>query len=258
MSIRPHNLSTFDPTQKPEPGVPINRDLADQCVGAWLYNEGAGRTIRNYASLGRDGTATAPSWGGDGMIFSSTNSSLVDVPEYPETKITKQITILARMSRTATATYCVALAKRSGTIAYQLTWLKGSGESPNNGIRMNADIAGTRSVNSALSYTETNTARSLAGRYDGSVLSVWYEGQQVGSLGIVGAITSISTSLRMGNDNAGSLLNGTLQYCYLFGRALSDGEITMTHYEPYWMFAPERRLTISVGSGLLARRRRVA
>jgi len=75
-------------------------------------------------------------------------------------------------------------------------------------------------------YWEPDRWYHVVGRYNGSTVSLFIDGNQIGTIAEIGFISSFNTDARMGNNTtANDFLHGTVDDLIIFDRGLEDSEI---------------------------------
>ncbi len=222
--------------QKPMLGRRINRSHpnAHGLVGAWLRNEGSGNTVADLSGNGNHeifgAGAASPSWiagdlgtavafgvGDTSTISSANNFGIID-------------------------TTTIVVGVKFNSLSVDQRVLSDADDNFNNRIRHDSgptrwEIHFDRGTANAVLYTHTPVLNQLY--HIAFVNRAGFQGFYID--GIFKASTADNDALTNTDSNAyilGSNLNGSIEYLYLYNRALSASQIAQLYREPFGMFEP--------------------
>lgn len=193
-------------------------------VAAYAFNEGAGSTVADASGHGNTGNIVGASWTNQGryaggLLFNG--SSLVTVSDSNSLDLTNGMTLEAWVSMSTSGGWTTAVLKEQSTdLSYAL--LAGSG-SDNPGVYIYT--AGQQSATTIPSLA-LNTWTHLAGTYNGSMLRLFVNGNQVATQLISAPIMASGGPLRIGGNAIwGEYFLGIIDEVRVYNRALSQSEI---------------------------------
>ena len=197
-------------------------------VAAYSFDEDAGTTARDSSGHGNTGTLNNVTWADDGGVFGSaasfngTTSSFVSVPDSSSLDLTSGMTLEAWVKPTAVGGWNTVLMKEQppGALAYGLYANTGS-----NGPA--GDVATSNEVEvQGPSQLPVNTWSYLSVTYNGTVLALYVNGQQVATLLVTGPITTSSGQLRIGSNSIwGEPFSGLIDEVRIYNQPLTAAQI---------------------------------
>jgi hypothetical protein len=206
--------------------------LAQNLVGYWPMEEGSGTSIIDASGNSNDGALTgSPTWvasqRGTFALLLNGSTQYALVPDAATLDLTTAITLAAwiRPAGASAATqYLIKKATINGTDGYEIS-LSSAGKVF---VRFNQKTSGDSvRINSTTSYPLNATAwMHVAATYDGTIIRLYVNGVQEGSLATSIAIAQNDLPLGIGaQSDGGTEFNGTLDEVRVYGRALSAAEI---------------------------------
>jgi len=203
-------------------------------VSYWSLNEGSGTLAIDYLQNHNTGTLvdlsgiTPINWiegrFGKALRFDGSDD-YVTIPDSPSLDFNKEITVSAwlNMNQLGTWSRWISKGKYTGPEEWFLisTWTF-----PYYMIKFTVFIGG-------LQYSSPDWAPPLnewihvVGKYDGSEVSLWVNGNKKTSYSVTGLIDSSSENMTMGYETGagGSFANGIIDEVLIYNRALSSKEI---------------------------------
>jgi hypothetical protein len=220
---------TWTVTQLP-PSPPVSHWRLDLATGTTAVDSGGTRhgTLTNGASwtAGHSGNAVVL----DGV------DDYVALPTFDLAGSQMSIAVWVRSSSFSSAVGQRFLAKASGTAAGTTYWMLGhadSGGVPRLRFRLRTGTS-TATLTATSGNLPLNTWYHAVATYDGSMMRLYLNGVQVGSLAKTGVIaTSAAVPVSIGRSPEGSnYAHGAIDDVRVFDRALTAGEVTTLMNEP--------------------------
>ena len=207
------------------------RNWPQGLVGYWLLNEGTGTQVNDLSGNGINGTfANEVTWvpgiAGPCVNFAGiTDYITLGLPKGITTDVT--IVVQFRMD-TLFDSYAVPIRLLDMAIRY--------GAEPQ--IRWYPDVD-TTVVNKTFTL-DLNKWHTLAITQSGTVCCMYVNGVCIHTAEAV-PIDVVSTSCFLGNFNGTGTwdLDGQINYCQVYNRALTPSEIAQLYCDPHWMFREE-------------------
>ncbi len=226
---------------KPMLGQQINwaHPLSKGLVGLWLMNEGSGGQVKDLSGNGNDGVLVGGvSWaigkylglnfpGSDDYVNCGTGSSI---------DITGNMTIVAGISPNSAPVNYSQIANKEDISSAGYSFILHSDRTIQFWIGDDTDFQGVQDATTAL---QDNIFYQVVGRYDGTNISVFVNGQKEGSDVAQSPPATNAGTLGLGirHRNLDREFKGKIFYVYIYNRALSAStEITLLHREPFGMF----------------------
>src|SRR5205823_9295061 len=196
-------------------------------VAAYNFNAGSGTAVADSTSNHNNGTISNATWttggmfGSNALSFNGTNA-WVTVPDANSLDLTAATTLEAWVKPTSTGSWSDVLMKESSNgLAYALYASDNNGF-PNGYVHIGAV---DQSVTGG-SVLPANTCSHLTATYDGSNISLYVNGNLVGTRPNNGSITTTNGVLRIGGDSIwGEYFSGLIDEVRIYNRALSVSEI---------------------------------
>jgi subtilisin family serine protease len=210
-------IAIAPPPPPPPPPAPTG------LVAAYGFNQTSGTQVVDASGQGNTGTLSNGTWsaaGKNGAAVSFTTNGFVTIPDAPSLDLTSGMTIEAWVRPTSnTGWRTVVLKEDVGGLAYAL--YSSNGSRPAAYVHTNADVGLNGTAALAL-----NTWTHLAMTYDGTMLRMFVNGVQVGSMALTGGIAATSGVLRIGGNSVWSeYYRGLIDDVRIYNRALSVTEI---------------------------------
>jgi hypothetical protein len=194
-------------------------------VAAYSFNQGSGNTVADASGKGNTGTLSGATWTtgrfGGALSFDGVNAS-VTVADAPALDLTTGMTLSAWVYPTVAPAgwRTVILKEQPGQLVYSL-YASSDTNQPSSHIGVSQDLgfnAGSR--------LPANTWTYLTATYDGSMLRLYVNGVQVGSLALSGGIRTSGGALRIGGNSVwGEYFQGRIDEVRIYNRALTATEI---------------------------------
>lgn len=204
-------------------------------VAAYGFNEGQGSTTADATGNRLTGTVSSATWAagkfGNALNFTGKSASRVTVASSPLLQFATAFTVSAWVNPVATqsAEPTIVAKEISGNLSFVL-YSKGSGIGPNT----YALVGGNYRMVAAPGTIPANTWTYLAATYDGTILSIYVNGELIQSSLVGGNFAAGSGALRIGNNavfsNEG--FNGRIDEVRVYSRALSVSEIATDMQTP--------------------------
>jgi predicted phage tail protein len=203
-------------------------------AGAYGFDEGAGTTTADQSGSGGNGTLTNATWAGaaagkfgNALSFNGTNAS-VSIPDTAGLHFTTGMTLEAWVKPTAFGNWNTVLFKeRTGYYAAALYANTGT-----NRPSGNLYTSGDNDVRGS-SQVPLNAWTHLAVTYDGSVLALYVNGVQAGTLIASGSMISSTGALKVGGNAIwGEYFNGLIDEVRAYGKALTATQIQADMAKP--------------------------
>jgi hypothetical protein len=203
-----------------------NADISEGLIGWWKFDEGIGTTVADSSGVGHDGffAEGTPEWvpGMYGKALRFDGSSKVEIPDHEDFHLTNAITVALWMQPEANQSdYAKPFIKqKSGEYPYALQY--------NTSQRIYATI------NASARYDTSPTLPNFPGEwahmcftYDGSVLTLYKDGEEVARVTGSGDLQQNDLSLSIGGrlNYSGQDFTGIIDDVRLFNRVLTPDEI---------------------------------
>jgi fibronectin type 3 domain-containing protein len=197
-------------------------------VAAYGFDAGSGTTVADQSGNGNTGTLTNVNWAGagngkfgDALSFNGTNAS-VSVADSTSLHLTSALTLEAWVKPTSLASYDTVMFKeRTGYYADAL-YANTDTNRPSANVYTTSDheLKGTAQL-------PLNTWSYVSATYDGSVLALYVNGTQVGTLLFTGPIISSTGPLKIGGNGIwGEWFSGLIDEVRLWNVARTATQIT--------------------------------
>ena len=195
-------------------------------VAAYGFEEGNGLLAADVSGNGNDGTISAAVWSaagrfGNALSFNG-SSARVNIPDSPSLDLTAAMTLEAWVYPTTLSGWrTVILKETSGGLAYSLY---AHDNAPRPAAYVN--LGGGDVSAPGIQALPLNTWTHLAATYDGSILRIFVNGNQVGSRSVGGSITVSTGALRIGGNALwGEYFAGLIDEVRIYNRTLTQAEI---------------------------------
>lgn len=231
---------------KPLPGARVDwgHPLARGLVGCWLFNEGGGTRVRNHGSWGPayDATSTTTTQGweqGPAGAASALNRSnrVFDVSSPP------QAPKLSIVCRYKTSSGSQGQIMNRDQAAGQRVWQFRNDPGALRAIFYNSSGGAAGEATSASTINDGKW-HQLAATWDLATIQCFVDGRANGTaVSYAGPMTAQAAQLRFCGDSsfAGNGDVGSIDYAYVYDRALSPAEIEQLYFDPFCMFMQPRR-----------------
>ncbi|MEN6384976.1 MAG: LamG-like jellyroll fold domain-containing protein [Phycisphaerales bacterium] len=189
-------------------------------IGIWNFSETAGTTASDYSGRKNNGTlVNGPTWTGSGQLqFDGVNDAL-QVPTTGLTASAGSITVQAYIANSQNIQYFFGHSVGAWSSRIQLYMANG---------QLGIGMGGTHFSASNIRAMELNKWYSLALTWNGTNYTAYLDGAQIAA-GTYSGLTSLASFADFGNDGCTSsrteTLNGKIDRCRLYNRALSAAEI---------------------------------
>jgi len=215
-----------------EIGVLAGLDLTDNLIGWWKLDETSGTNAADSSGSGLNGTLTTPlpQWQASGgrlggaLFFTGQVGQSVTVNNATALNPTTALSISAWVNATSWSGNNRILQKGNTDNQYRLLAEAG---------KFVWEIAGVGRLETTL--PPVNQWVHVASTYDGDRMVIYFDGVEVASLAVTGAVPVTANPLHLGTKTAASgtqnHLNGMLDQVRLYGRALSAAEVTLLSLE---------------------------
>jgi hypothetical protein len=212
------------------PPPPVSSGL----VAAYNFDEGAGALLFDTSGNGNVGSIVDATWaaGRSGTALSFTSKSLVTVADSASLDLTAGMTLEAwvRPATTNNAVRPVIVKEWTNSFGYGL-FSSGGSTSAGRPMGMVRTTMDRRAIGS--SPVPTNTWTHLAVTYDGSVVRLYVNGVQVGSIAASGPITAGTGALQLGGlSQSSDVFRGLMDDVRIYNRALTASEIAADRNTP--------------------------
>jgi hypothetical protein len=194
-------------------------------VAAYNFNAGSGSALADGSGNNLHGTLSGATWSttgkyGKALSFDGTND-WVTINDNNLLDLSNGMTLEAWVRPTNVNGWRTALLKENGgNLSYSLYALGGS-KKPRAEI-----LAGGNQSISGGSNLATNTWYHLATTFDGGVLRLYLNGNQIGSKNVASSIATSSGPLRIGGNSVwGEYFKGLIDEVRIYNKALSQSEI---------------------------------
>jgi chitodextrinase len=195
-------------------------------VAAYSLDQ-SGSTVADASGNGNAGTVSGATWTAGGRYggaysFNGT-SSYIDVPDSPSLDLTTGMTLEAWVDPAAASSWRNVLMKEQpGMLVYSL-YANGVTAAPHAEVYL---AAGADAAADGPTAVPTGTWTHLAETYDGSLLSLYVNGQLAASTPASGSLLTSTGDLRIGGDSVwGEWFSGLIDEVRIYNRALSPAEI---------------------------------
>ncbi len=212
----------------PEPPSP-------SLVGAYSFDAGTGSTLTDASGLGNTGTISGATWtaagrNGGALSFDGVND-LVTVADADSLDLTNGMTLEAWVRPTAAGSWRTVVTKEQvGNLVYGLFSNSDSGQ-PSGIVSIGSNPA--QDIVRGPSGLPLSTWTHLATTYDGDVLRLYVNGNQVGSKNITGSYLNSAGPLRIGGNTIWpEWFQGQIDDLRVYGRALNAGELQIDMNTP--------------------------
>jgi hypothetical protein len=246
----------WTPQTKPAPGCSINwgHSLARGLVGCWLLNEGSGIRATNSANPNlASGTANRTiKWSSQGPDFlgDTTSGATQDFFTCDDPLVTTGM--FSAFTRATLRTYQTTVNSpdwnqntvwdsRGTVLSTELHGIGVIGHKATAYFNWTGDIAaGNRSFLQDTADFPLGVPRSFGCTYDQGTFALWEHGVLITSAArSYAAQNTTQTAIgRFRRDAVRGLWNGTIEYVYVWNRALTPNEVAWLAAEPYCMIAP--------------------
>lgn len=242
---------------KPPPGAQINRGhpLAQGLVGAFLFNEGGGLTVRNLAGQASNGALTATTWAqgpwGSDLVFNGT-TFFVTIPSDPKINNLGPLTIVFWGLYNAPVTYF--LDKSDGNVSNG-DWMIDIVTT--NTMRFRKEL-GTSNHDSRCAIPTTGIWFQFACTWTGVIgttaqTKMYVNGRsQAVTESVLGSGARVDNSLSLQIAKSkidGTFLGGQMDHLLIYNRVLSPTEIAQLYGDPFGMMIPQYSAPKVPGSG---------
>ena len=218
----PVNVTVNNTAPQPAPGL----------VAAYSFDEGNGTTLSDLSGTGNNGTLVGPTWAtggrfGQALSFDGVDDRVV-VPDSSSLDLTTGMTMEAwvRPSAAMGTTWRTVLFKHRDNNATNMVYVLYANR---NTSVPNAEITNGTSVRAAngTSQVPAGAWTHLAATYDGAVLRLYMNGNEVSQLATAGSIALSTGQLWIGANNVwGERFAGLIDEIRIYNRPLSASEIT--------------------------------
>jgi hypothetical protein len=197
-------------------------------VLAYGFEEGNGSTVLDRSGRGNTGTISGATWTtgqfGSALQFNG-SSAFVFVPDAPSLDLTSGMTLEAWVyPETSTSSWRDIIYKTPDV--YYLEGSSPVGAPATGGSFSASPLYGVASL-------PIRTWSHLAATYDGAVLRLYVNGNQVASRSQTGSIVTSSGNLTLGADSTfGQYWNGRIDEVRVYSRALTPSEIAFDRDAP--------------------------
>jgi alpha-tubulin suppressor-like RCC1 family protein len=225
----------------------------DGVGGMWGFEEGNGVTTADSSGNGNTGTLLGPSWSGgrygSGLTFDGVDDR-IRIADAETLDATTAVSIAAWVKPNDVRPLSVILSKESVSAdhSYALR-LNSSGQ-----LSANFVLSGTVFAATSSSAIPTNVWAYVIATYDGALIRLYVNGEEVASSPASGTFESTTGPLWIGGDqSADHYFSGHIDEVRVFDYAMAEWEIG------YWMAAPVKLLQTAgrasggVGHTLLAK-----
>jgi chitodextrinase len=195
-------------------------------VAAYGFDEGSGGSVADASGNGNTGTVANTAWSaagkyGGALSFNGSNS-WVTVPDAPSLDLSSGMTLEAWVKPTAlgSAWRTVILKEQPGQLVYAL-YANTDTLNPSAHANVSGDhwTRGTGTL-------PLNSWSFLSVTFDGTILRLFVDGNQVSEAGVYGAMASSSNPLRIGGNAIWSeWFQGLIDNVRIYNRALGQAEL---------------------------------
>jgi hypothetical protein len=230
----------LSPTRWPAPHTVA---AAPVLVAAYSFNEGTGTTLTDHSGNGNNGTlANGPTWTAAGKYSGALNfdgsNDIVNINDSATLDLTAGMTLEAWVRPTTGTNWRTILMKeRPGHLTYGLY---ANTSSPS---RPAVEVATTSGGNVELrgsAQLPTNAWSHVAATFDGWSLTLYVNGNQVGSLPASGSLITSSNALRIGGNAIwGEYFRGQIDDVRIYNEALTQAQLQSDMNTPVAAAAPD-------------------
>ncbi|MDP3940909.1 MAG: DUF2341 domain-containing protein [bacterium] len=228
--------------------------LSNGLVGYWKMDESASPAIDSSGN-GNSGTWTGGATASSAAKFASGitldgNGDYVAVANSSVYKLASNFTLSAwiKTGTSVAATGTIFSTNTTKNFGYDMEVL-------NTGI-VEFDIGpGTQISTNGSTNLHDNTWHHVVGTYDGSVMVLYIDGNQVSRRNVTGSVTYNATALHIGTSGAiNNYFNGVIDEVRIYNRGLSADEVAnLYNFAPgpvgYWRFEEKQGITTVDSSG---------
>jgi len=218
------------------PSLPRSHNI----VGRWCPSAGAtGFRLVDRSGRGNHGTLTnmdpATDWLASGRValdFDGSNDAVI-IPDNNALNPATGLTLSAWVRQVGATAYKQIFAKASGTGAtnrsYGLYITGGSGPGAANSLGFETRTSST--VDNGFGAIASNAWTHCVGTYNGSVMTWYLQGAQVGQVAQTGNIAAQNTDLYLGQFSSGgfSTFSGQIDDITIFNTALTPNEVAQIY-----------------------------
>ena len=227
--------------------------LSTGLVAAYNFDAGSGTVLADVSGNGNNGTITNATWStagkfGGALSFTGKLNSWVTVPNSSSLDLTTGMTLEAWVDPSSLSSpdqgWASAISKEhensSNDISYALYAAEGTGAPPAGHILVGSTDYGA----GGSSVLPLNTWTFLSATYNGSTLTTYVNGTQVGSTTInedgerLGSIFTTSDPLRIGGDWSSEMFTGLIDNVRIYNTALTQSQIQSDMNTPVTSSAP--------------------
>lgn len=219
------------------PHIVLPSQLAQGVVAAYDFNLGIGPNVPDVSGNGNNGQwqgTLGSQWGNDGYkpvgVLNGTNNAVL-IPDSPSLRPAALSMAVGVNLSTSGATDGIILSKgqtnNSGSFASYSMFFHNS-----NSIFCRLNIGGTRVSVGTGALSLIGARHHCVMTYDGIACKIYIDTVLRASTAVSGSITYAALPLTLGADNnapLADLLNGSLEYGYLWSRALTPDDV-QTHF----------------------------
>jgi hypothetical protein len=208
----------------------VQGDAVDKqsLVGAWLFDEGSGNTVRDMSGNSNDGELNGnPQWSegkfGKALDFNG-SSDYMEVPHSDSLSITGDITIVAWIFKRSDAIHggtIVGKWRQNGEVWSYVLYGLGDG---GGGWRLRWDDATQTNLEGPYQLPN-NEWLHYAATYDGSTMVVYENAKEIVNTAASKQIAVTDNPVWIGNDGYQQHFNGLLDEVAIFNTALTVSEI---------------------------------
>jgi hypothetical protein len=201
-------------------------DISDGLIGWWMFDEGAGTTVTDSSGTGHDGffVDSTPEWvpGMYGTALKFDGTDKVEIPDHADFHFTNAMSVALWMQPEGDQTGSAKLfiKQKSGQYPYSLQY-------DDSGQGLFATVYASTRYDTAPHIPDfPGEWAHLCFTYDGSVLTLYKDGEQIASVNTSGQLQQNNLSLSIGcRLDFDQNFNGIIDDVRLFNRELSPEEI---------------------------------